>query len=156
MRFVDQVDAKLRNDESIIETRVYKRNPVSYSKAACWAWDFYNLRSKIVHGDEVKPEELCYKDWVTHNIVADLVFWEFAVRELFENGCIGERARKWVKEFKPHITDNENLEEIFLNFTMGFDDKLSFSSDIFNKEVCEVSLYRWMKVNFRLFNKQTS
>jgi len=120
--FTNQIEDRLKKDESVLETRIQKNKQDTYTKAAWWAWDFYNLRSGIVHGDEIRPQDLCYKNWITHNIVSDLVFWELILKELFENNCLGERARKWAENFKPHVKDDENLEEFFLNLTMGFDD----------------------------------
>ncbi|MBN2180447.1 MAG: hypothetical protein JW715_00935 [Sedimentisphaerales bacterium] len=120
--FVNQIEKRLKRDESVLDKRIYNNNQRIYIKAACWAWDFYNLRSRIVHGDEISTQDLCYKNWITHNIVADMVIWELIVQELYENNCIGERARKWAETFKPHVINDENLEEFFLNWTMGFDD----------------------------------
>lgn len=121
--FADQIDGKLRNDKSIIEIREYQGKPVDYSRAACWAWDFYQLRNQIVHGDNIKPEDGQYKDWITYNIVADLVFWELVKRELYERDCLGDRARKWAKKFKSVTADPaEVLEKFFVRWTMGFDD----------------------------------
>ena len=51
-----------------------------------------------------------------------MVFWELIVKELYEDNCLGERARKWAENFKPHVKGDENLEEFFLSWTMGFDD----------------------------------
>ena len=75
-----------------------------------------------MHGEQFKPEDGGYKDWINYNIIADLVFWELIVKELFEKNCLGERARKWAEKIKPHVKDSEHLEEFFLNWTMGFGD----------------------------------
>ena len=120
--FATQIENKLKKDRSISETRTHNNKQYTYIKAACWAYDFYQLRSKIVHGEQFRPEDGNYKDWINYNIIADLVFWELVVNELFENNCLGERARKWAEEFKPHVKDSDCLEGFFLNWTMGFDD----------------------------------
>jgi hypothetical protein len=120
--FANQIENKLKKDESISELRTHKNKQHTYTKAAWWAYDFYQLRNKIVHGGQFKPEDGSYKGWINYNIVADLVFWELIVKELYENNCLGERARKWAKKFEPHVEDGENLEEFFLSWTMGFDD----------------------------------
>lgn len=120
--FAKQIDNKLKKDKSITETRTPNNKQYTYTKAAWWAYDFYQLRNKIVHGGQFNPEDGRYKDWINYNIVADLVFWELIIRELFENNCVGERARKWAERFQPHTKDGECLEEFFLNWTMGYDD----------------------------------
>jgi hypothetical protein len=120
--FANQIEDKLKKDKSVSETRIHKNNQYTYIKAAWWAYDFYQLRNKIVHGGQFKPEDGGYKDWINYNIIADLVFWELVAKELFENDCLGERARKWAEEFKPLVKDNEPLEEFFLSWTMGFGD----------------------------------
>ncbi len=122
--FAEQVENKIKTDEFLIEERCDRKNKrVKRSKGEWWAWDFYNLRSKIVHGDKIEPKELIYKNWITYNIAADLVFWEFVKRELYERGCLGERARKWTKEFEP-VTDAASgvIEDIFAQWILGFED----------------------------------
>jgi len=119
--FANQIENKLKKDKSVSEKRTHKNNQYTHTKAAWWAYDFYQLRNKIVHGGQFKPEDGGYKDWINYNIIADLVFWELIAKELVENNCLGEKARKWAEEFKPHIKDNENLTEFFTDWTMGFD-----------------------------------
>lgn len=57
-----------------------------------WARDFYDLRSAIVHGDDIEPERLRFLSPVrrdlTHLMVADLVLWECVVRELRTLGLL--------------------------------------------------------------------
>ncbi len=120
--FAKQIEKILKKDKSIIDTRQHNGKKYTCIKAASWAYDFYQLRSKIVHGEEIKPENGRYKNWVTYNIVADLVFWELIVKELFENKCLGEKAHRWAEKFQPHVKDDENLEKFFLDWSMGFDD----------------------------------
>lgn len=119
--FAKQVENKLKKDKSISETRTHNNNQYTYTKAACWAYDFYQLRSKIVHGGEFRPQDGGYKEWINYNIIADLVFWELIVKELFEHNCLDERAKKWAEKFQPNVKDGDYSEE-FLNWTMGFDD----------------------------------
>jgi len=120
--FAKQIENKLKKDKSISETRTYKNRQYTYIKAACWAYDFYQLRNKVVHGGQFNPEDGRYKDWINYNIVADMVFWELVVKELFENGCLGERVKKWAEKFQHDVKDEDRLEEFFLDWTMGFDD----------------------------------
>lgn len=122
--FAEKIENTIKSDEFLMEERPNRKNKlIKRSKAAWWAWDFYKLRNRIVHGDKIEPEELRYKEWITYNIVADLVFWEFIKRELYECGCLGDRARKWTKEFEP-VTDASPvvIEDIFARWILGFDD----------------------------------
>jgi hypothetical protein len=102
--FAQQIENKLKKDKSISETRTYNNKQCTYTKAACWAYDFYQLRSKIVHGEPFKPEDGRYKDWINYNIVADLVFWELIVKELFENDCFGEEATEFDRNFNEFLS----------------------------------------------------
>ena len=122
--FAEQVENRIKTDEFLMEARVVPKNKlIELSMAGWWAWDFYKLRNRIVHGDSIGPEELKYKEWITYNIVADLVFWEFIKRELYEQGRLGERVRKWTKEFEP-VTDAapDVIEDIFAQWILGFED----------------------------------
>lgn len=121
--FAEQIEEHCKQDDSILETRIFNKKPVTFCKAACWAYDFYQLRNRIVHGDKIEDRDYCYKNWITFNIVADVLFWELIVKDLFKHRCIGQRAREWNKKFRPHVMDGENLnDDFFLNFTMGIDD----------------------------------
>lgn len=94
------------------------------SLAGCWAWDFYELRSRIVHGDSILKDDLIYKDWITHLIVADLVFLEAVKRKLYRYGCIGKNVKTYLEEFDK-LCPNEppgNAEELLTRWFLGFDD----------------------------------
>lgn len=122
--FVREIQKKIENDEFLRREDTGPRGKkVTWSLAAWWGWQFYDLRSRIVHGDTIEPDEVRYKDWVTHNIVADLVFWEFIKRELFERGCLGERDRRLRKELEP-VSDGrpDDVEDSFTRWILGFED----------------------------------
>lgn len=99
-----------------------------YSKLAWWAWDFYNLRNQIVHGDHIDWKLLRYKisdkkkKWITHYIVGDLVFLECIKRELFKLGLIGDKARECAKKFDDAFKNSSSgsclydIAEWFLGF----------------------------------------
>lgn len=55
------------------ENRNHNKKPVNASKLAWWLYDFYDLRNKIVHGNEISPTELVGDKW-QHVIIADIVF----------------------------------------------------------------------------------
>jgi len=89
--FTDYVENNISSDKFARGTRTdHKGKSFEMSLASCWAWDFYNLRSTIVHGDSVPYQDLIFRDWITHLIVSDLVFLECTKRELFRNKCIGD------------------------------------------------------------------
>jgi len=86
------------SEEFIIKKREFiikkERKLVPHTLAGWWAWDFYKLRDKIVHGDSVSLSDLKYnKGWITYLIVANLVFWECIKRELFKYECINDHLR---------------------------------------------------------------
>ncbi|NQT67770.1 MAG: hypothetical protein HQ569_09400 [Actinobacteria bacterium] len=125
----EEIEKRISNSYFLKETRKDpKGNNHTYSRVAWWSWDFYKIRNSIVHGDYVKPECIQYCSpnikWLTHLIVADLVFWECAKRELFNHRCIGDNvyscAKEWDKAYpkEPQGTSIEPLARLFL----GFDD----------------------------------
>jgi len=94
------------------------------SLAGCWAWDFYELRSRIVHGDSVPSSELIFKDWITHLIVSDLVFWECMKRELLKHKCIGDRVYSCAEKITKSSSKDEKeaVIESLTRWFLGFDD----------------------------------
>ena len=120
--FAKQVENRLKRSNSITEMRKHKDSQYTYIEAAWWAYDFYQLRNKIVHGGEFKPEDGRYKDRISYNIVADLVFWELIVKELTDNNCLGERARKLSDELKPQEESKQDFEELVFSLLKGFGD----------------------------------
>ncbi|MEW6620728.1 MAG: hypothetical protein AB1422_15570 [bacterium] len=126
--FVNYMENNIASDSFNKDNRITDRGKTfSLSLAGCWAWDFYELRSTIVHGDHINSEQLKYetrdKNWLTHLIVADLVFWECIKRELFNQKCIGDNVRECAKEFdkafpnEPEGTSEEPLARWFLGFS---------------------------------------
>lgn len=69
-----------------------KAKPESIPRCACWAFDFYRLRNRAVHEGIAKPIDLLYdatrSDWITHQIVSDLVIWQAILDELYRLRCI--------------------------------------------------------------------
>jgi hypothetical protein len=135
--FAEQIEKYLKKKKSINETRIYKNKPYTRTKAAWWAFDFYQLRNKIVHGEQFNPEDGRYKDWVTFNIVSDLVFWELIVNELYEYECLGEKIRAWAQKYK-HV---ESVEKTLLDSVMGFNEyhrSLGWAESLKRKEDHEI------------------
>jgi hypothetical protein len=82
-----------------------RRYKVRRCKAAWWAADFYSLRNKVTHGDQVDPRKLGFdvpnskKKWSQLDL-ADMVFGELIVWELEENKCFGDHVEKYVAEIR--------------------------------------------------------
>jgi hypothetical protein len=72
--------------------------PITHTKAGWWMWAFYQARNAIAHGDAVDGRVLRYGNrrisWLSHLIVADLVFWECVLWQLFERKLVGNGARR--------------------------------------------------------------
>lgn len=87
----DRIDQAIAEQDFIQETRQDRRGQdKTRSKAAWWGWDFYKLRNSIVHGDNISSGELIYSDWITHAIVADLLFYAYIVFLLKEVNLFDE------------------------------------------------------------------
>lgn len=125
MHFVKYMEEHIASDSFLRDNRSnHKDKSHDLSLAACWAWDFYELRSRIVHGDPVAPRDLIYKEWITHLIVADIFFWECLKRELFMHKCIGDNVYYCVKEFDkafPNKLQGTSVEQLARWF-LGFND----------------------------------
>lgn len=122
--FVDYMEKHIASNDFHKDNRTTdKGKSFTLSLAGCWAWDFYELRSLIVHGDTVPPA-LIYKDWITHLIVADLVFLECVKRELFDHKCIGNNVRSCAKEFDKlfHNNSEGTPTEPLARWFLGFND----------------------------------
>jgi hypothetical protein len=99
-----------------------------YSAARWWFYDFYQLRNAITHGDAISVDRLRYAspnhDWLTHAIVADLVFWECVLWNLFDLGLIGAGARATASDFA-RLGGHEKPEDSFVRHVarshFGFD-----------------------------------
>lgn len=100
--------------EKNVKHRKMRSSPRSNSKgkqytgclAGWWALDFYELRNRIVHGDKVKKKDLIYQGWITHLIVADLLFRECLIHELFNVGIFKEEIKKWADEWIKAVKGN--------------------------------------------------
>jgi hypothetical protein len=93
-KFIAAVEQHVKPVGSLKITRTWKGKPRSYSLLGWWANDFYDLRSRVVHGDPVSNIRLRFKRWISHLIVADVVFWECLVRILFEHRLLGSDTRR--------------------------------------------------------------
>lgn len=121
--FVEYTKSHIASDEFLRDNRSTKEDKVlNFDLAGCWVWDFYNLRSRIVHGDSVSPDDLIYRDWITHLIVADLVYCECLKRKLFIHNCIGNSVYSCAKEFDKVLSDQPQgtSVELLTRSLLGF------------------------------------
>lgn len=121
--FVEYIESNISSDDFNRGIRTdHKGKDFDMSLAACWAWDFYELRNKIVHGDSVPYSELVFRDWITHLIVSDLVFWECVKRELFKNKCIGQNVYECAEKITKSTAEDEKeaVTEALARWFLGF------------------------------------
>jgi len=121
MYFAQQIDKRLRLKDSIVAKRAdAKGKEYEGCLAAWWAWDFYHLRGRIVHGNAVTAQDQQYKDWISHLNVADLVLLELVKKLLFQHHCIGEDMRRRAAECAASSGSSaEELEEAMLPGLLG-------------------------------------
>lgn len=94
VEFAKRVETLVCDPEMDRDVRVRpKGKKLQLSLAGCWAWDFYELRSRLVHGDAVPAHALNSTSGTSHLVVADLVLRECLLRELFQCGCFGADLR---------------------------------------------------------------
>jgi hypothetical protein len=121
--FVDYMEKHVASNEFHKDNRTTDKEKTFFlSLAGCWAWDFYELRNHIVHGDSIPLKSLIYRDWITHLIVADLVFLECMKRVLFDQKCIGNNVRSCAKEFAKSKEPNNGSIEPLARWFLGFND----------------------------------
>jgi hypothetical protein len=89
---VDKWLSRPEHKKVAVRMRPGARDTIELAPMGIWARDFYDLRSAIVHGDDLAPESLRFTSPVrgdlTHLMVADLVLWECVVRELHTLGLL--------------------------------------------------------------------
>ena len=121
--FVDYMEKYIASDDFHKDNRTTgKGKTFPLRLAGCWAWDFYELRNHIVHGDSILLKDLIYRDWITHLIVADLVFLELVKRVLFDQKCIGNNVRSCAEEFAKGKDPNNGSIELLARWFLGFND----------------------------------
>jgi hypothetical protein len=113
--FADKIDL-IFNSTKLIKTfkKIGKVNK-KHTLAGWWGWDFYKLRNRIVHGDSVDTVELIYKDWLTHLIIADLVFLKSVIKNLYSFGYYAQDVKKLFEK-----SPDQEAEENMINFITGF------------------------------------
>ena len=117
--FVKYMETNIASPEFNKGARVHEGKTIEFSLAGCWAWDFYELRSKIVHGDPILGSDLVFRDWITHSIVADLVLLECMERDFLANRCIGDNVYSCLEKVASTAPEDEK-REIFQSLTRWF------------------------------------
>lgn len=126
--FAKKVEGLVCDPEIDCDVRV-KRNgkTINLSFAGCWAWDLYELRSRLVHGDAVPAHALNTAHGTFHLVVADLVLRECFLRELFQRGCFGADLRDAAKKLDHARAGIPDGPEPFNALEWVVDDSLKFS-----------------------------
>jgi len=123
--FVKYMENNIASDHFLKDTRTDKKEKhYTYSLAGWWAWDFYNLRNHIVHGDNISAEELIYnKDPISHLVVADLVFSECIIQKLIDYNCIGNdiHSSEVLNNLYQNNESKDKCIESWIKWTFGFD-----------------------------------
>jgi len=127
-KFIDAVEAQVKRTDTVSDTRTITRGARTWTRThslpGWWADDFYDLRSRVVHGDPVEIERLRYKRWVSHLIVADVVFWQSMVEQLYSLRCFGADLRRMSREYDRMCPDKQPgwHEQELKDWLLGFDD----------------------------------
>ena len=88
--FAKRVESLVRDPDMRSDTRIRRSGKtINLSLAGCWAWDLYELRSRLVHGDAIPSTAFNAAAGIPHLVVADLVMRECILRQLFQYGCFG-------------------------------------------------------------------
>ncbi len=86
-KFRDKLNDLFECEEIKKEVRMEKKKN-ELNLAGWWANDFYNLRSSIVHGDDINKNALSYNSRVSFLDVADLVMWRLIILKAYEKDFI--------------------------------------------------------------------
>jgi len=114
--FVNKIESLLRRPETMTTTvNDPQGQPCTVGRPAEWASDFYRLRNRVVHGDELQSADLRFDGWITHLIVADVVFWQCVASELYQRDFLG-RSISTMKADPLQAILAEPLENQLLGF----------------------------------------
>jgi len=128
LKIAEKLKKRFSNDLSIIDKGKMWPEDVPFPKISRWAWDFYDLRNAIAHGDDIDSDRLIFqlagREWLTHLIIADLVYLEIIVNELFTHELIGEAERDCNVKLASMYPDAkpESYEFIMIDKMLDFSD----------------------------------
>jgi hypothetical protein len=126
--FAKRVESLVRDPDMGRDMRIRRSGKtLDLSLAGCWAWDFYELRSRLVHGDAVPLTVFNAASGIPHLAVADLVMRECLLRELFHYGCFGSDIRQAAEELNQHFAGIPQGPEPFDAVEYCLDWHLEFS-----------------------------
>ena len=128
--FAEFIDAHIASNRFIKKKRKDKRGKVhTHTLAGFWSFDFYGLRSRIVHGSVVSPTDLMYNPKISHLEVADLLCLEYIIREFIRENCFKEnlasKSNKINKILNKICSDNSNKDfakDMLINLSWRLDD----------------------------------
>ena len=125
--FAKRVESRVTDAEMDCDVRV-KRNgkAINLSLAGCWAWDFYELRSRLVHGDAIPAHAFNTAHGTPHLVVADLAFRECLLHELFQFECFGADLRDAAARLDHALVGIPDGPEPFDALEWAFDLHLEF------------------------------
>ncbi|MFQ5944248.1 MAG: hypothetical protein ACE5JF_11910 [Anaerolineales bacterium] len=96
------------------------------SLAGCWAWDFYGIRSRLIHGEEVPGADFRIATGAPHLLAADLVFRECLLRQLFELVCFGAEIHESAGIMERAVADFPEGPEPFDPLEWAINNHLQF------------------------------
>jgi len=111
----DKIDSIFTSTKLIKTSKKIGKVNKEHTLAGWWGWDFYKLRNRIVHGDSVDAVELIYKDWLTHLIIADLVFLKSVIKDLYSLGYYARDVKRLFEK-----SPDQEAEENTIDFVTGF------------------------------------
>ena len=128
--FADFIDTYISTEKFIKKKRKDKRGKVhTHTLAGFWSFNFYELRSRIVHGSVVLPTDLMYNLKISHLEVADLLCLEYIIREFIRENCfkenIASKSNKINKILTKICSNNSNKDfakDMLINLSWRLDD----------------------------------
>ena len=128
--FADFIDTHIATDRFIKKKRKDKKGKVHiHTLAGFWSFDFYELRSSIVHGSAVVPTDLMYDSEISHLEVADLLCLEYIIREFFRENCFKENLtsksneiNKILNKICPDNSNKDSVNNMLINLSWELDD----------------------------------
>lgn len=120
IKFVNKIENLLNNPEPKMETRIVKiKNKdtnFTTSQTGWWAFDLYNLRSDIVHGNEINWDTQKYGSVWTR-----IQFGGILLRKLIKK--ILSQESLWEFDYVDSVVEAISLDEKLKNLATGFIEK---------------------------------
>jgi hypothetical protein len=128
--FAEFIDTAIVSNRFIKKERKDRRKKVHVrTLAGFWGFDFYELRSRIVHGSSVLPTDLMYNPKISHLEVADLLCLEYVIREFIRENCFKEdltsksnEINKILNKIFPDNSNKDSVNNMLINLSWELDD----------------------------------